>query len=467
MNCWTSSGYGCSLVAGVVIAHRLSTIRNADRIAVIDKGRVREIGSHDELIAKQGRYAKLHAMQDLHGVSIDDANTDNVEAEEEVEDVPDSSKSDRAEDPDADLEVDKEAEKLNSKRARLLASGDTYYFIVGGIGGILAGLIFPSWGFIFAYMIDVLYTVVEPCPPVPDEFVDCPAYFDDTADWMRNRSFQIFYGYLATIVTTLVGFALLFWGFGVASERMNKRVRDAAFTSLMRQEVGWFDLRSPNSLTSRLADDAALLHAFAGEPIRTLVLNLSSAFVGVVVAFIFMWPFALLTLGILPFLAFGAEMEMAMYMGEDEGDVEKIEEGSPAGIVIETLSNIRTVASMTLQELRLSQYSSALLAADPQPLRTNLIKGAGGGLGQFCQMWGFAIMFWFGGWVLNRLPDDFSFRDFLIAMFGLLFSMYGLALAAEGAVNREKAKLAAQRIFDLVDRKSLIDPLMEGGMKEV
>ena len=44
-------------------------------------------------------------------------------------------------------------------------------------------------------------------------------------------------------------------------------------------------------------------------------------------------------------------------------------------------------------------------------------------------------------------------------MWALLFSLYGLAIAAQGAVNREKAKLAAHRIFELVDRKSKIDPL--------
>jgi subfamily B ATP-binding cassette protein MsbA len=47
----------------LVIAHRLSTIQNADRIVVLDRGRIAEIGSHEELLKKGGLYRRLHAMQ--------------------------------------------------------------------------------------------------------------------------------------------------------------------------------------------------------------------------------------------------------------------------------------------------------------------------------------------------------------------------------------------------------------------
>ena len=54
------------LIAGrtsIIIAHRLSTIRKADRIIVLDKGEIREQGTHEQLLSQNGLYSRLHSLQ--------------------------------------------------------------------------------------------------------------------------------------------------------------------------------------------------------------------------------------------------------------------------------------------------------------------------------------------------------------------------------------------------------------------
>ena len=94
-----------------------------------------------------------------------------------------------------------------------------------------------------------------------------------------------------------------------------------------------------------------------------------------------MWPFALLSIGVIPFMGFATALEMKRFLGEDEGS-EVVEDGcdSPGGIIVETLLNIRTVSALTLEEQRLDDYENALAKAEGNVLSDSAVSGALSGL---------------------------------------------------------------------------------------
>ena len=141
-------------------------------------------------------------------------------------------------------------------------------------------------------MIEVFYSYTLPCEDgvfVPEGFDNCQDYRDSVADDMRELSFTILYLLIGLIFCALAGAVIMFKAFGTATERINKRVRDETFKALIRQEVSWYDVRSVGEITTQLSEDAAMIHSFSGEPIRTFAMTLASVGAGLVASFYFMW----------------------------------------------------------------------------------------------------------------------------------------------------------------------------------
>merc|ERR1712038_504207 len=147
------------------IAHRLSTVRNADRIAVIGGGKVRELGKHEELMnLPSGRYRRLVDAQTL-GKELDLKTIKSMLASDKKDKKDDDDSDDDTEQDKSIKGIDEDESAIiekysNGKEARQMAYEDWKYILIGAIGALLSGGVFPAWGVMFGLLIDLLAKLV-------------------------------------------------------------------------------------------------------------------------------------------------------------------------------------------------------------------------------------------------------------------------------------------------------------------
>jgi ATP-binding cassette subfamily B (MDR/TAP) protein 1 len=192
------------------------------------------------------------------------------------------------------IDFEKEEQELASKAfnkadAWKAAVPEVKFYIVGALGCAIAGGVFPAWGIVFAELIGLLFYPAFPCDEslsITYGYPTCDAYYDSVAETLKDLSYEIAVKWTAIIAACLVGNLLAFWGLGHATESINRRMRNLTFSSLMRQEVAFFDKRNVGSITSQLQDDVTMIQSFSSEPIRTMVINLASVATGLTISFI-------------------------------------------------------------------------------------------------------------------------------------------------------------------------------------
>ncbi|KAF1315251.1 Multidrug resistance protein abc superfamily, partial [Globisporangium splendens] len=447
----------------IIVAHRLSTIRNADRIAVHSGGSIVEIGSHDELMGlPNGHYRMLVEAQNR---SQNDTQKEQVDGDLTVAATfePKSShlqvkrsisKTSVHVDKGGDVDIvesetgsgdDEDLPQVPNSRIWKMSLPEWKYMALGGFGAVLNAAMFPVWGVLLTKMTVLWFQ------------------YDKTKHDMLTDARYWALAFVALGIVFLISSTIQQYGFGVASQKLVSRVRLAAFTAMLRQEIGWFDLpkNSSGALVARLATDSAILQAMTSETLNQGLVNLTTLVIGLGIAFYYSWQMTLALLATAPILIFSSYIQSQQMAGALNSKTANDADTAAGALLSEAIGSIRTVASFSMEKALNATYVGYLGASKQADTKVGISGGAAYGFSQGMVFVSTGFLFWLGGkWVTN---GSITFEDLIMVITVILFSSFAVGLATQNMTDSAKAKLAARRVFKIIDRVPEIDSTSSAG----
>nr|CAB3484057.1 unnamed protein product [Digitaria exilis] len=431
----------------VVIAHRLATVRNADTIAVLDRGAVVESGRHADLVAQGGPYAALVKLAS-DSVSSDNsepskpatAGTDkyNSFVDESGYDMSMVSKSrygvetidEEASQSDAGTKKDA---KFKVSEIWRLQRPEGLLLILGFLMGINAGAVFSVFPLLLGQAVEV--------------------YFDTDTGKMKRQV-----GYLAVAVVGLgVACILTMTGqqglCGWAGARLTMRVRDRLFRAIMRQEPAWFDEEdnAMGVLVTRLARDTVAFRSMFGDRYAVLLMAVGSAGVGLSICFALDWRLTLVAMGCTPLTLGASYLNLLINVGP------KTDDGAYArasSIAAGAVSNVRTVAALCAKGNVVGTFDRALDAPVSKARRTSQVMGIILGLSQGAMYGAYTVTLWAGALFIKR--DESKFGDVSKIFLILVLSSFSVGQLAGLAPDTSGAPVAIAGILSVLKRRPRI-----------
>ncbi|OUM58766.1 hypothetical protein PIROE2DRAFT_29409, partial [Piromyces sp. E2] len=468
----------------IVIAHRLTTIKNADVIIVMEKGKIIESGTHDDLMAKENIYYNLVKSQEIEmPTTIEKSymNMDDMDDMDEIDDIDDIDDLINEDNQENDYESetslsivnsdiseyslynkkfnasnenkelkkiskDKKKGSMNWKRFFSYNKSIWWANLLGILGSIVIGSIKPAFAYIFASAMSI---------------------FNEQGEQLLKDGKLWGFVFVILGLVYFISYYFQVGGFSISGEHLSYIFRKDMYNSMIRQEIGFFDTNDIESnsnsgtLTAKLSTEASL--------VQGLNLNLGYIFevavtiiAGFGIAFYNGWKLTLILLGSVPFLFIGIYFQM--YSGKKVHEVKHNIIENSTKVAVEALSNIKIVYSLNLEDRFKKSYNDSLSVLQKSLEHKHVFNSVGYAFSNSIIFFAYGIGFYFGALFIKN--GNIEFKNMFRVLLAIILTATGLGKISTIGPDFNKAMKAFGQVVEIIDRKPKIDASDPKGIKK-
>ncbi|XP_075778548.1 ATP-dependent translocase ABCB1 isoform X1 [Pelodiscus sinensis] len=275
----------------------------------------------------------------------------------------------------------------------------------------------------------------------------------------QMTSYAYYYSGIGAGVLLAAYMQVAFWT--LAAGRQIKKIRQHFFHSIMRQEIGWFDVNDVGELNTRLIDDVSKINEGIGDKIGMLFQAVATFLTGFIVGFTKGWKLTLVILAVSPVLGLSAAIWAKILSAFT--DKELTAYAKAGAVAEEVLSSIRTVIAFGGQKKEIKRYHKNLEDAKNIGIKKAITANISMGIAFLLIYSSYALAFWYGTTLV--LSEDYSIGKVLTVFFAILIGAFSVGQTAPSMEAFANARGAAYAIFNIIDNEPHIDSFSEAGYK--
>lgn len=345
----------------LIIAHKLATVINADKIVVLNEGRIVEEGTHQELVALNGTYSHLLHAEDLRTQGKSGERNNKKRAKHEFTEFG-QSKTKAA--------VDQKSEDSTSFQSRAIARQYSLArsmtrmllqtksaiptFSGGTVGACIAGACIPMQAFLFSKLVTV---------------------FQLQGAQRINRGNFWAAMFFCLAATNLISYAILWFLFAISGTIISTKYRAQYLKAILSQDVSFFELpgNTSGALTALLSTDGDDMEAMFGFSIALLMVFLLDVVACGILAISVGWKLGLVgVFGCFPVLFLAGYFRMRLDSSAQDRCASNFLESARFGT--EAIEAIRTISSLNMEDVVIERYSNRLRAAVATSIKKMMVN---------------------------------------------------------------------------------------------